>query len=163
MSEDLVAFLRARLDEDERISTQAQPGDWIAGRTTEPDWGPVGAGTVGEQVFAEGEWWPKTQVVEGTHVAVNGPGGGMIARMDRTRYRTANVGHVLNWKPARVLAEVAAKRAILQTYDEAREFYDRHQRAPAGELHGLHQAIEFLAQPYADHPDFDPAWKLNPT
>jgi hypothetical protein len=50
----------------------------------------------------------------------------------------------------RALAEVQAKRAILDTYAEAASFYEANRSAPAGELHGLRTAITYLALPYAD-------------
>lgn len=58
--------------------------------------------------------------------------------------------------PRRVLADVAAKRAILQAWAARGE--DDH---PAISAHrtGLWLAIQHLAQPYAEHPDFDESWK----
>jgi hypothetical protein len=71
-------------------------------------------------------------------------------------------GRFINrWVPSRVEAEVAAKRAILDAYTEAAEFYDapanRHQ--PAGEVHGLYAAVQWLAVPYASNPGFDESWR----
>ena len=84
-------------------------------------------------------------------------------------------GHIAHWDPARVLAEVAAKRRVLARH---------HPRQPpdrwcdgCGEDKGggggrgrymwitprvLHindcPELRDLAAPYADHPDYDPAW-----
>lgn len=57
---------------------------------------------------------------------------------------------------ARALADIAAKRAILQAW--AARADDDH---PAISAHrtGLGLAIKCLAQPYANHPDFDESWK----
>lgn len=62
--------------------------------------------------------------------------------------------------PKRVLADIAAKRAIVEEYVEADAYYRVRADAPAGELTGLRTAVLLLAQPYADHPDFDPAWRM---
>lgn len=64
--------------------------------------------------------------------------------------------HIARWDPARVLAECAAKRAIVngfRPHPNARDLNDVHMF--------IHAAILPLAQPYADHPDFDPAWRLD--
>jgi hypothetical protein len=55
----------------------------------------------------------------------------------------------------RVQSEVKAKRRII----------DRYERLLAGPfpqlgIRYLWQSLVDLAQPYADHPDFDPEWKL---
>lgn len=68
-------------------------------------------------------------------------------------------GH-MEVQPEHVLADVAAKRAIVEEYVEADAYYRVRADAPAGELTGLRTAVLLLAQPYADHPDFDPAWRM---
>lgn len=66
----------------------------------------------------------------------------------RVRGWTLTLGHLL--------ADNAAKRAILQAWAARAE--DDH---PAISAHrtGLGLAIKLLAQPFADHPDFDESWK----
>jgi hypothetical protein len=60
--------------------------------------------------------------------------------------------HIVRWDPARVLAECAAKRAII----------DWDCMFDGGVVDGSSmendRVLWLLAQPYADHPDFDPAW-----
>lgn len=64
--------------------------------------------------------------------------------------------HVLRHNPPRVLAEVASKRSILGEHlignDRCDEYATSILDAPC-------PTILALAQPYADHPDFDPAWR----
>lgn len=64
-------------------------------------------------------------------------------------------GHVARWDPARVLAECEAKRRIV----------GEHSRIPGdginftiAEQDRAEDVLLALALPYADHPDFDPAW-----
>jgi hypothetical protein len=51
------------------------------------------------------------------------------------------------WDPDRVLAEVAAKRAIV---DKATDYDERW---------ALDEVLRHIAAPYADHPDYDEAWR----
>lgn len=52
----------------------------------------------------------------------------------------------LDANPDMVLADIAAKRAILQMQQDSPE--------PA-----LTEVMRMLAQPYADEPDYDPTWR----
>ena len=100
MSDDLVTWLRARLDEDERIATAAADND----------------GNV--------EWRVTHSVLDGQRTirtAANRP----VARTwerdgeadDGWTFRSKDVAiHIARQDPARLLAEVAAKRAILDAY-----------------------------------------------
>lgn len=62
-------------------------------------------------------------------------------------------GHIARHDPARVLAEVergrrdiAAKRHILDEYEQAQAYYEQHRAAPAGEVTGLWTAVRALAE-----------------
>lgn len=78
------------------------------------------------------------------------------------------LAHVNRWDPARVLAECAAKRNIVEHWrtwaqpepdgpDKGRVRTDAWAEATRFEvLMDLYQ----LAQPYADHPDFREEWRL---
>src|SRR5215207_1175489 len=61
--------------------------------------------------------------------------------------------HFALWKPARVLAEVEAKREIIECCNE----HDLP-RASQGSTWGSY-VLRRLALPYADHPDYDEALK----
>jgi hypothetical protein len=56
----------------------------------------------------------------------------------------------------RVLAEVEAKRRIIERWEHATRDPDDFE-----EQWGLEWAMRALAHPYADHPDLDPEWKLD--
>jgi len=65
---------------------------------------------------------------------------------------------------SRVLAECAAKRAIV----DSRATFERGRSAEreigmkltmGGCVAGIDVALKFLALPYADHPDYDEAWR----
>lgn len=65
-------------------------------------------------------------------------------------------GHIARWEPARVLAEVEAKRRIIDRCLEgiAEDEWVRN-LSPLAEGVILH-----LAQPYADRPGFKDEWRL---
>lgn len=65
--------------------------------------------------------------------------------------------HIARHDPQRVLAECAAKRAIVEPYaaDQAKAYARRE--APWGPM-GPYATMLALARVWCDHPDFDPAW-----
>ncbi|MGW4422556.1 DUF6221 family protein [Streptosporangium sp. NPDC004631] len=83
---DLIAFFRARLDEDERWALAASPGPWSENAES-------------DEVLA----------VDGITVA-----DGFALSGNQLR---ATVAHIARHDPARVLAEVAAKRRLLEQYE----------------------------------------------
>lgn len=65
--------------------------------------------------------------------------------------------HIVRWDPARVLAEVASKRLLLGEIERITmrsEQDDQELERPAG------RTLRALASAYAEHPDFDPQWRL---
>ena len=104
----------------------------------------------------------------------------------RERFRVAAVdeatanaitAHAARWEPVRVLAECEAKRRIIEAFEDERvrrDIYNRDydsgeydfnesdlraRRASNALCRGLEIALLALAAVYADHPDFDPAWR----
>lgn len=114
--DDLIAFLRARLYEDEAHARFAFADHNDAG----PNWTEIWSGTVdtGDDHIATGD-----------------------AGLSR---------HIERFDPARVLAEVAAKRQII-------EEGDLHDTTDASVLH--RSVLKLLALPYADHPDYRDSWR----
>lgn len=68
--------------------------------------------------------------------------------------------------PARVLADVAAKRAILELHGGGHECSTYDHRGEIDNctwvMDGGCTTVLLLAQPFAGHPDFDPAWAVAP-
>lgn len=126
----LVEFLRVRLDEDEQA----------AKRVPQP---------YRLYVSSEGRL---SEPLEDEH-------GGYAQWADGSD-RMPN--HITNWElayePARVLREVEAKRRLIADF----EVYDASARYPDSEggiAIGLGTAVELAALAYADHPDYDEAWR----
>lgn len=123
--DDLLAFLRAQLDEDERVARAATVGPW--------EWGPSPTAKL-------------TWGVSGSDV----PFGGWILRVnDAGCPSTHDAQHIANWDPARVLAEVEAKRQLLSW---AMTWLERD-CAPWNA-----DAIRLLAQPYAGRDGWREEW-----
>jgi len=72
--------------------------------------------------------------------------------MDRKRDAT----HAARWSPARVLAEVEAKRRLVERHEFA---LSARVDARPGVAEVLSGVVRLLALPYADHPDYDEAWR----
>ena len=121
MSDDLVAFLRARLREDEATARAVL---WD-GSGNSLSWGLAASATV--------------EV-----------GNDEFNTDDRT---VAN--HIVNNDPARVLAEIAAKRRIFELHRP--DSPDRPECVTCGPRWPC-RTVEALAAPYADHPDYREEW-----
>lgn len=74
---------------------------------------------------------------------------------------TGPMEHLARHSAARVLREVEAKRRIVDEYAE-RAHYDNedwHYEGATGRIHGLGEALRFLASVYSDHPSFREEWR----
>lgn len=133
---DIREFVAARIQDDEDYARQAAEG-------LGPDWIEIWSATVDltanilERQPEKGHW--------GAHVDTPDSG---VSR------------HMVRWDPARVLREVEAKRKLLAEIGSITmtrldgEADPGELERPAGRM------LRAIAAPYADHPDFDPAWRL---
>lgn len=131
----IAEFLTARLDEDQATAEAAadrDSGEWFMGRK----WNVYRA----EDVSPEDDEETNELVVYGNVKSQS--------------------EHIARYDPARVLAEVAAKRALLKRLEE-----DADRCTDDAEWRGasfaLDKVLEYLAAPYADHPDYDPTWSVD--
>jgi hypothetical protein len=128
---DLVAFLRARLDEDEQATRAALGGPWIGGWEEEH--------LVDTVVYGQSTW----------------PGHlGQVCNVDYS-HQKRSAEHIARWDTTRVLAEVAAKRAIVDDVADDGPLVDDVAAVT------LYAVGRWLAEPYSDHPDYDPAWRMS--
>lgn len=147
MTEDLVAFLRARLDEDERTARWALDAEFpTCGRWDAR--GPYGDSDRFGNIMSE-----------------------MHAQIVEEDLLWPHANHIARHDPARVLAEVDAKRRILEQYEASLEQSKKfRQRAASGDetdaqklqrstesirVLVLLKVVKTLALPYADHADYD--------
>lgn len=132
MSGDLVAFLRERLDEDEQVARKA------AARRPQ---------------IREGlrRWKPDG-------MSVRDDVGDLVVKHSWPH----EIEHIARHDPARVLAEVAAKRAILTQCAEITEYVSSGgmgaEMSDIRERDVLEDVLRLLALPYAEHPGYRSEW-----
>ena len=132
----LIAFMHARLDEDERIAQNATEGPWIDEFS-----GETGRCVIPADAENTREYVARTQ---------------LLAAMPDAQ-------HIARWDPARVLAEVAAKRRIIEdcrvTVSAVRRIASADLDAPGLDAmragrDALVSVLRLLASVHADHPDY---------
>lgn len=151
MSDELVEFLRARFDEDESVARAAALR--IAERAVAPAY-------AAEHVDRAGQWVVRPWLYSGRVEPAMG-----MSPHERVEIATVANDHIARHDPARVLAEVAAKRRILDEIVPAMDGMDDRIDGEWGvgamdpseyESIGL---LRLLARSYADHPDYREEWK----
>lgn len=144
---DLIAFIQARLDEDEQGARAATGGTWVVG----PNFGGrdnrvyvtfegAGIDTIGTCVIA-----------------------GQVANMPGFR---ANASHIARHDPARVLREVEAKRRLLMLRSNAAGAVagvwegtpNRNRVVDHAYLEAITDVLTELATVWSDHPDYQAEW-----
>jgi hypothetical protein len=128
---DLVQFLRARMDEDEKIALAVPV---ISGCVPPAHWG--------------------SSAVPGNETYVLGTAHDINAET------VEGAAHIRRHDPARVLAEVDAKRRIICDHTAMRPGWCNTCDVPGdyrGNVHGC-QTLRLLALSYRDHSDFRPEW-----
>jgi hypothetical protein len=154
--DDLIAWLRAQLDEDEQLAREAsrrnQDGSTPTGEhwrweETEHDQVLTLAPMLDEYLNEGGnvalrsaEQYPTRSVGDLPHMVVP----------YAQEVRTVDAMHIARWDPARVLAEVEAKRRILDMVVPG-NYYGGYGEAYL-------DAVRELAQPYAGRPGWREEW-----
>ena len=126
--DDLIAFLKTRLDEDEQTAHEATDGPWVDEFS-----GETGHCVIPADAMSTREYVAKTQ---------------LLAALPDAR-------HIARHDPARVLAEVEAKRRLLDWLERTRSWATDNNLWTYDEA----EALKLLALPYADHADYRDEWK----
>lgn len=164
---DIIAFLRARLDEDEQIARDAAGATWGVGSTQKVEWGPMKPWSEGTYRDVQGQIWPQQWTDDASHIYSSAPEKRMVADMTDSYARPKNkpnAQHIARWDPARVLAEVAFKRDLLVWCERSLFDDDAQPSFDDGWDSSKYAARDFLqsmATLYKSHPDYDPAWVLD--
>lgn len=151
---ELVDFLRARLGEDAALAGAATPGPWWHNprkQWLDPDAFEKYDLAKGEEFIGYGGPHPFTGAV-----AATGPADDPQSMAD--------ADHIARHDPARVLAEVGAKRRIL---DDVLPTMQADELRIAGEWgvgsdpvrEASDDLLSLLALPYAEHPDYREEWR----
>jgi hypothetical protein len=156
--EDLVNFLRARLDEDEQVAREAS-------RRMRDGWTPTGEhwqwvepdrdqvltlDPVAEECLNDYGRADLRSVEEYPVGSDLGDLPHFVVRSEEVR--TLDAMHIARWDPARVLAEVEAKRRML----------DELAALDGDPVNGLAitRMVHLLTLPYAEHPDHRTEWQV---
>ncbi len=127
----ITEFLEARIAEDEETAMRADSGRWL------PEDKGISFEFYGDE-FPDSE--AQARLVADTK---------------------ANQNHIAQWDPARVLAECAAKRAIIALADDVEYMDGRITSEWGGPNDGTADDIlKALAAVYKDHPDYRQEWAL---
>ncbi|GAA2484752.1 DUF6221 family protein [Streptomyces thermolineatus] len=149
MTDDLIAFLRARLDEDEAVAREATAGPWRSAPTARHH--ATATGRTEEAVFA----------------ALPDKGAVVVASTGEAREQQnlVNAEHIARHAdPARVLREVEAKRRLLALHEPGEmEFVDGDVcMACDVRDEGPHYpclTLRLIAAVYDQHPDYREDWR----
>lgn len=124
----ITEFLTARVDEDEAVAREA------GGSPFKP--------------------FPRWVAGETNNAGIRREDGVPVAGHSWPR----EMEHIARFDPTRVLADVAAKRAIVASW---RDPFGNWTAAQADAARAQKErTLVLLAQPYAEHPDYDPAWRV---
>ncbi|MFK4801673.1 DUF6221 family protein [Streptomyces sp. MPA0124] len=133
--DDLLQWLRAQLDDDERTARAATPGPWEWRHEYGEPWQPVADGWLdysGEHISAPGD-----------RATLFGPG--MTPHADAV--------HIATHDPARVLREIDAKRQQFAACVDYLHDSDEGVDPLAATI------LRLLALPYADRPGYRDEWR----
>lgn len=167
----LIAFLNARLDEDEEMAREAsggtvigEPGNWDTAPTGD-EW----EASLSDEGDLELLVALRTELPRPPDV-MSGYWGAVIAYVPDEHEPDvappiADLRHAARHDPARVLREVAAKRSAVEEYQavledvdsrDGREFDDAgYGRAMVSSLRGV---LKAMADVYSDHPEYQKEW-----
>jgi hypothetical protein len=128
----IVEFLEARIAEDERDANDATGASWVVLPGVD-----VSMVNIDARLVRDDKWK-----------------FGRLGHIATTSHDAAYAEHIARWDPARVVAECAAKRAILDQHERA------HRVCVTCEREFPCPTLEIMAAVYSDHPDYDEEWAL---
>jgi hypothetical protein len=157
VSEDLIDWLRAQLDDDERKARAATPGPWWDSKIlAAPGHHTIRGGPSNWRGF-DGSLGGDTRPIARIEPAPDVEGN-FVTNHD------ADAEHIARHDPARVLREVEARRRLIDQYEAMRAGAE----ASAGtilagaakvRLGAYEMAVKIMALPYSDHPGFREEWR----
>jgi Family of unknown function (DUF6221) len=135
---DLITWLRAQLDDDERVARAASMAPWLRDEAN-------------ASIRHSGPSASKSSESFGMYVIAS------VGAHDIGRPSHEDAEHIARWDPARVLAEIDAKRRILDMWADAQDA--EFPNFEGGYAAALDDVVSRLALPYADRPGFRAEWR----
>lgn len=129
----IMDFLLARIAGDEAVARAATPGPWETMTEETAD---------GENIYYTVEHG-RAQLCDMSSTSMQG---------------RSDAEHIARHDPARVLAECAAKRAIVEQWNDPASFGPFSDAVGVGIAEGIDTALRALAAVYTDHPDYRQEW-----
>ncbi|MGX1632687.1 DUF6221 family protein [Streptomyces albidoflavus] len=139
---DLIAFLQARLDEDEVVARSAYPGPWSSGMQ-------FGL----PAVHASGRPVCRADAPNVDHIARHDPAH-ILAEVQAKRLV---LGRYLS--SAAAVPDLEAERARLGALGRSTAMTDMDLETVIHQRDALLPVLHLLALPYADHPDYREEWR----
>jgi hypothetical protein len=137
--DDLIAFVRAQLDDDERVARTATSGPWVAKRADDSVYAVETSIVMGGH---DGGWYIVPAQVEG--------GEGI---------EPGDAQHIARWEPARVLAEVDARRVLLARLEGLLLYATSPNYAHSGIEAWATDTLKQVAQPYRGRSGWREEWQ----
>lgn len=152
---ELLSWLRATITADlaaAKAADEVAPGPWVNTGQDGDAWQIHGAPT-GDTTWKYDDESGEDREVPVLHrvATLNYDDGGGV-------WEREAADHIVLQQPRDTIARCEAELALLGQLAEAKQFYDQHPHAPAGEIHGLLTAAELLATGYQHRPGFNPEW-----
>jgi hypothetical protein len=164
---DLREFLTARLDEDEAVARAAADLPVCAVK----NWGPADRWSHRPIDFTADN--PKRAIHLLTPGFAESTDSGVDLIRDGDGITREVADHIVTWDPARVLAEIKAKRRVLARHHPYRDDDPEHgdnscvgcgfgsdEESMVADINDCPE-LRDVAAPYAEHPDYDPAWSVD--
>jgi hypothetical protein len=147
----LTDFLRARFDEDEATARAAAEVE------DSPDWGVGGEPAVFAIQTPLGD--PSRCEEDNNLMTPNYCDDRPLVQPDDLKQGARHLEHIARWDPARVLAEVEAKRRIVEELADVPVDDEDLGVGYSPEWWQGQRILLYLALPYADHPDYRGEWR----
>lgn len=143
VTDDLAAFLKARLDEDEQAARAATPSQWEVARE-------------------RNHWF--VLVTDTEHVRGVAAGGDYDPNATYTNIEPLHRGdaeHIARHDPARVLRDVEAKELMVDEYEYwlAKVVAGEDYPALADRFEVARGMVRLLALPWEEHPNWREEWR----
>lgn len=144
MSYPMIAFIEARLAEEDHVAAAATPGPW----TTFPE------GDIAEWTIY-GEKWTIASAKQYDREDWTSLSARLRVPSTVLRHANANAEHIALQDPRRTLGGVEAVWSILSDWKDEASNPDGGFRA------GLYRALKHIVRKWEDHPDYQSEWHLS--
>jgi len=149
--DELVAFLRERLGEDERVARACLAGPWMTG--TQAGFRESDRVDIGRIIYG------RTWAAHGDEVRPEFDKWGQVANLEMAWKHEEHLAHIARHDPARVLREVEAKRKLVDIHGSGNHDCPGAWVGYCDDPDEPCPTLRLLVSVYATHPDYRPEWQ----